>query len=91
MQAVGKLTRAQAIILADQALTELGRTAARVAATEAVTGSYDALEKKYMEFAGGAWTKMVLVPALGAIGSMFGAGLLLSLWRFVLFGLGPIF
>ena len=47
MEAVGKLTRAQAIILADQALTELGRTAARTAATEAVTGSYDALEKKY--------------------------------------------
>ena len=91
VQAVGKLTRSQAIVLADQALTELGRTAARTAATEAVTGSYDALEKKYLEFAGGAWTKMVLLPAVAAIGSMFGAGLLLALWRFVLFGLGPIF
>ena len=31
------------------------------------------------------------MPTVAAIGSMFGAGLLLALWRFVLFGLGPIF
>ena len=91
MQAVGKLTRAQAVILADQALSDLGRQAARVAAGEAVAGSYDAIERKYMEWAGGALVKGVVLPAAAVAAAMFGTGLMLALWRFVLFGLGPMF
>lgn len=91
MEAVGKLTRAQAVILADQALTQLGRHAAHVAAFEAVTGSYDALEAKYTAWAGGAMAKMVVLPTAAALATLFGCGLLIALWRFALFGLGPIF
>ncbi len=91
MEAVGKLTRAQAIIVADQALSDLGRHAARVAANEAVSGSYDAIERKYMEWASSTFTKAVVFPAAAAVAGMFGTGLLLALWRFVLFGLGPMF
>ena len=87
MQAVGKLTRAQAVILADQALSDLGRQAARVAAGEAVAGSYDAIERKYMEWARGTFVKGVVFPAAAIVAGMFGTGMMLALWRFVLFGL----
>jgi len=91
MEAVGKLTRAQAIIVADQPLCPLGRHAARVAANEAVSGSYDAIERKYCEWASSTFTKAVVFPAAAAVAGTFGTGLLLALWRFVLFGLGPMF
>ena len=78
----------QAGNVARQATTQEGRAGSRVSAMEAVTGSYDAVEKKWQE----KWQQMPTqdVPIfLGAcifVGMLL-TGLLLALWRFVLFGL----
>lgn len=78
----------QAGNVARQAATQEGRAGSRISAMEAVTGSYDAVEKKWQE----KWQQLPTqyVPIFLGAGVFFGmllTGLLLALWRFVLFGL----
>lgn len=78
----------QAGNVARQATTQEGRAGSRISAQEAVTGSYDAIEKKWKE----TWQQLPpqYVPVfLGAciFVALLLTGLLLALWRFVLFGL----
>ncbi|BDA47208.1 hypothetical protein COCOBI_10-0530 [Coccomyxa sp. Obi] len=85
MEVVGRLVASQAIILAKAAVDPVGRIAAREGAMEAVTGSYDAVEKKYLEW----YVKNKLTVQLGglAIAALL-LPLVISLWRFAIFGFG---
>lgn len=78
----------QAGNVARQATTQEGREGSRISAQEAVTGSYDAVEKKWAE----SWKRlppqfMPIFLCAGSFVAMLLLGLLLALWRFVLFGL----
>lgn len=74
--------------VARQATTSVGRASSRITAEEAVAGSYDAVEKKWNEW----WSSMppsyatIFFVACAFVGLLL-TGLLLALWRFVLFGL----
>ncbi len=88
MGALTSLVVEQAGNVARQAITFEGRAGSRISAEEAVTGSYDALERKYKEW----WQNMppsyatLFCIACGFVGMLL-LGLLLALWRFALFGL----
>ncbi|BDA47207.1 hypothetical protein COCOBI_10-0520 [Coccomyxa sp. Obi] len=84
---VGKLVASQANVLAEASLEDIGRQGAREGAMEAVVGSYDAIEKKYLEWLGN--NKIVLGTMVVAAGA-FLLTLFLCMWRFLLFGLGPV-
>lgn len=78
----------QAGNVARQATTQEGREGSRISAQEAVTGSYDAVEKKWKE----SWDRlppqyMPILLGAGIFVAMLLLGLLLALWRFALFGL----
>lgn len=88
MAALTGLILEQAGNIARQATTPVARAGSRISAQEAVTGSYDAVEKKSKEW----WenTPPLYAPlffvAAGFVGLLL-TGLLLAVWRFVLFGL----
>ncbi|CAL8472335.1 g11878 [Coccomyxa elongata] len=84
---VGKLVASQANVLAKASLNDTGRQGAREGAMEAVVGSYDAIEKKYLEWLGN--NRVVLGMLCGAAGA-FLLTLFLCMWRFLLFGFGPV-
>lgn len=78
----------QAGNLARQATTDVARAGSRISAQEAVSGSYDAVEKKWNEW----WSNLppsytTIFLAVCAFVGMLMLGLLLALWRFVLYGL----
>lgn len=90
---IARVIQQQATVIAVSSASKEARMAARIGAKEAFLGSYDAVEEKY-----GGMMKNVPpmvqkfgAPVGAAVGSIFAAGLLLSVWRFALFGLGPIF
>ena len=86
--ALSGLVLEQAGNLARQAATPVGRAGSRISAQEAVTGSYDAVEKKWNEW----WSNLppsyttIFLAACAFIGLLL-LGFFLALWRFVLFGL----
>ena len=88
MASVSTLIHEQAANVARQAITEEGRKGSRTSAMEAVTGSYDALERKYHDW----WKSMppstatLFCTACALLGLLL-LGLSLALWRFVIFGL----
>ena len=88
MASLTSLIHEQAANVARQAVTEEGRRGSRVSAMEAVTGSYDALERKYHDW----WKSMppsfaILFCTACAFLGLLLLGLGLALWRFAIFGL----
>jgi hypothetical protein len=74
--------------LADEAVSEKAKKTTRINAQEAFTGSYDAVERKWKEFfkklpTSALWLALVAGAYLVALA----IALLLSLWRFAVFGL----
>lgn len=87
--AIERILATTSTVVARQALNEETKVAARVAAEEAVTGSYDAVERKYQV----AWknlpplVKTLGIPAVTVYVFFLSLGLLCSLWRFTFLGL----
>lgn len=81
--------QSQSRVAARCALSEDAKRAARVAAEEATTGTYDGVQRKWQEsFSAIPPTVRTLGSAvLGAYVVLLSTGFLFSLWRFALFGL----
>lgn len=79
----------QSKVAASLAVSDEARKASRIAAQEVVVGSYDAVERKYQEWLKGLPSYLTSVVFLVAACYVFllAVGILLSLWRFALFGL----
>ena len=79
----------QSRVAARLALADEAKHAARIASQEAVTGSYDAVERKSQELfkklPPSLWTTGSIL--LGSYVLLLSVGMLFSLWRFALFGL----
>ena len=88
MASLTALIYEQAANVARQAITEEGRRGSRTSAMEAVTGSYDALERKYHDWwkSMPPWFASLFCAACASVGVLL-LGLGLALWRFVIFGL----
>lgn len=88
-EAMEVIFRSQSRVAARLALTEEAKRATRVAAEEAMTGTYDGVQHKCQEMLG------IMPPSLLTAGSvllggylvLLSVGVLFSLWRFALFGL----
>lgn len=92
MKIAENMVRAQVQVVAREALSEQGRQTSRLSAAEAFTGTYDAVERKWQElYQKRPWFLGQVALAGGVFVVVFSVGMLLSIWRFVLFGLGPIY
>lgn len=86
--AIRNVITTQAKVAANLAVTDGAKEASRVAALQAVKGSYDAAESKYLE----SWKKLpgivkaTAVPLVACYVAFLAVALLLTLWRFVLYG-----
>lgn len=88
MKAITGLVMEQGGNVARQAITEDGRRGSRISAEEAVTGSYDALERKWNEAMERLLpSQKIILGMAAAVVVVLILGLTLALWRFVLFGL----
>ena len=86
-QIISNLLTTQAAVLAKFAISETSKKAARTNAEEAFKGTYDAVEQKWKEWFKHLPLSNILLPAGSALVGSLALGLLLTLWRFALFGL----
>lgn len=90
MAVIDHLVSSQAGVIAKQAVTPEGLFASRRSAEEAFAGTYDAVEKKWAEYQKTLPVSMnLLTTGATAFAAALAFGILLAVWRFVLFGLGP--
>ncbi|GAQ84935.1 hypothetical protein KFL_002130110 [Klebsormidium nitens] len=92
LKIVQNLVKGQAKIVAEEARTSAGLLTSHVSARQATIGTYDALEEKWKQFVKRQpWYLQSAMLAAGGFFGLLALGLMLSLWRFVLFGLGPVY
>jgi Glu-tRNA(Gln) amidotransferase subunit E-like FAD-binding protein len=82
MAALTQIIMQQSANVVRQSLTDLGRKGARIAAQEAFTGSYDAMERKTKEW----WehlpqTTMFMMIGAGVYMVLLALGLLMLIWK----------
>lgn len=85
-EALETILSQQAIVVSKLATTQEAKKAARVTASEAVCGSYDAVQRKWGEALSSGSMKLLAGVAVLYV-MLVGVGVLLTLWRFAFFGL----
>lgn len=89
---VENLVKGQAKVVAEEARTSEGLLTAHISARQATIGTYDALEEKYQNLLKRQpWYLQSAILAAGVFVGLLALGMMLALWRFVFFGLGPIY
>lgn len=87
VEVISNIIRAEAEIALKYGQSQESRLITRTAVSDCIDASCDALNRRWLGLCSRMPYAEAVVLGAAAIGAVFGLGLLLSLWRFVFFGL----